>query len=75
VAAVALSHATMVALMSMTPVHLREHGASLTIVGFTISLHIAGMYASPLLFFEPRFWCRIGVCWPVGPGTVASLCR
>lgn len=44
VAAVALSHATMVALMSMTPVHLREHGASLIIIGFTISLHIAGMY-------------------------------
>ena len=45
VTVVALSHATMVALMSMTPIHLREHGASLTIVGFTISLHIAGMYA------------------------------
>ena len=50
VAAVALSHATMVALMSMTPVHLREHGASLTIVGFTISLHIAGMYALSPVF-------------------------
>ncbi|WP_368074332.1 MFS transporter [Arthrobacter sp. 24S4-2] len=52
VAAVALSHATMVALMSMTPVHLREHGASLVIVGFTISLHIAGMYA-----LSPIFGC------------------
>jgi MFS family permease len=50
VAALALSHATMVALMSMTPVHLREHGASLTIVGFTISLHIAGMYALSPVF-------------------------
>lgn len=50
VAAVALSHATMVALMSMTPVHLRDHGASLTIVGFTISLHIAGMYALSPVF-------------------------
>lgn len=50
VASVALSHATMVALMSMTPVHLREHGASLTIVGFTISLHIAGMYALSPVF-------------------------
>ncbi|QCB97467.1 MFS transporter [Arthrobacter sp. PAMC25564] len=50
VAAVALSHATMVALMSMTPVHLREHGASLVIVGFTISLHIAGMYALSPVF-------------------------
>jgi MFS family permease len=40
----------MVALMSMTPVHLREHGASLVIVGFTISLHIAGMYALSPVF-------------------------
>jgi len=39
-----------VALMSMTPIHLREHGASLTIVGFTISLHIAGMYALSPVF-------------------------
>ncbi|MGY6497434.1 MAG: MFS transporter [Microcella sp.] len=43
--AIALSHATMVAVMAMTPVHLTDHGASLVIVGFTISLHIAGMYA------------------------------
>lgn len=50
VAAVALSHATMVALMSMTPVHLRDHGASLTAVGLTISLHIAGMYALSPVF-------------------------
>lgn len=50
VAAVALSHATMVALMSMTPVHLRDHGASLTVVGLTISLHIAGMYGLSPVF-------------------------
>jgi MFS family permease len=47
---IALSHATMVALMSMAPVHLREHGAALTIVGFTISLHVAGMYALSPVF-------------------------
>ena len=47
---IALSHATMVALMSMAPVHLRDHGATLTIVGLTISLHVAGMYA-----FSPVF--------------------
>lgn len=44
------SHAVMVAVMAMTPVHLIHHGASLTIVGFTISLHIAGMYALSPLF-------------------------
>lgn len=39
------AHAAMVAVMSMTPVHLTHQGASVTIVGFTVSLHIAGMYA------------------------------
>ncbi len=50
VASIALSHATMVALMSMTPVHLHSHGASLAIVGITISLHVAGMYALSPVF-------------------------
>jgi MFS family permease len=39
------SHAVMVAVMAMTPVHLHSHGVSLTLIGLTISLHIAGMYA------------------------------
>ncbi|WP_243841892.1 MFS transporter [Salinibacterium sp. ZJ77] len=43
--ALALSHATMVAVMAMTPVHLVHHGATLAVVGFTISLHVLGMYA------------------------------
>jgi len=47
---IALSHATMVSVMAMTPVHLVNHGASLAIVGFTISLHIAGMYALSPVF-------------------------
>lgn len=50
VVVIALSHATMVALMSMAPVHLRDHGASLSIVGLTISLHVAGMYALSPVF-------------------------
>lgn len=47
---IALSHATMVALMSMAPIHLREHGATLTVVGLTISAHVAGMYALSPIF-------------------------
>ncbi len=47
---IALSHATMVSVMAMTPVHLTAHGATLVIVGFTISLHIAGMYALSPVF-------------------------
>jgi MFS family permease len=50
IASIALSHATMVAVMAMTPVHLVHHGASLAIVGFTISLHIAGMFALAPVF-------------------------
>jgi len=47
---VSLSHATMVALMSMTPIHLVHGGATLSVVGFTISLHIAGMFALSPVF-------------------------
>lgn len=49
IVATSLSHATMVAVMAMTPVHLVHHGATLQTVGFTISLHVLGMYVlSPL---------------------------
>lgn len=49
-ASVVLGHAVMVSVMAMTPVHMKHHGANLTIVGLTISLHIVGMYAfSPLV--------------------------
>lgn len=47
---IALSHAVMVSLMGMTPVHMTGHGSSLSIVGFTISLHLAGMYALAPIF-------------------------
>ncbi|WP_394249348.1 MFS transporter [Arthrobacter pityocampae] len=47
---IAVSHAAMVSLMSMTPVHLHDHGAGLSVVGLTISLHVAGMYALSPVF-------------------------
>src|SRR5690606_15629969 len=48
--AMASGHAVMVGVMSMTPVHLHHGDASLRIIGFVISSHIAGMYiASPLV--------------------------
>ncbi|WP_411699719.1 MFS transporter [Conyzicola sp.] len=50
ITAVALSHAVMVSVMAMTPVHLVDHGSSITIVGLVISLHIAGMYALSPVF-------------------------
>ncbi|MGI8332207.1 MFS transporter [Actinomadura scrupuli] len=50
VTAIVVSHTAMVALMSMTPVHLNHGGATVTVVGIVISLHIAGMFAlSPLV--------------------------
>jgi MFS family permease len=50
IAVLALSHAVMVSVMSMTPVHLVHHGSSLTAVGLTLSLHIAGMFALSPVF-------------------------
>jgi len=47
---IVLCHTVMVALMSMTPVHMDHGGASLDVIGVVISLHIAGMFAlSPLI--------------------------
>ncbi|NYE20063.1 MFS transporter [Microbacterium immunditiarum] len=48
--AIAAAHGTMVSVMAMTPVHLLHHGASLTVIGTTISLHIAGMFALSPVF-------------------------
>lgn len=48
--AIAGAHAVMVAVMAMTPIHLVHHGVSLSVVGVTISLHIAGMYALSPVF-------------------------
>ncbi|MFA5774970.1 MAG: MFS transporter [Ilumatobacteraceae bacterium] len=47
--AMVISQMTMVAVMTMTPVHLKAHGHE-TVSPLIISLHIAGMYAfSPLI--------------------------
>jgi MFS family permease len=48
--AVAASHAVMVGVMSLTPVHLQDHGSDLELIGLTISLHIAGMFALSPVF-------------------------
>jgi len=76
---IAAAHSVMVGVMSMTSVHLRHHGASLTIVGFVISAHVAGMYAlSPVMGWLTD---RIGRIPTIGVGlailaaamTVAAL--
>lgn len=48
--AIASGHIAMVSVMVMTPVHMKHVDVSLKIIGFVISVHIAGMYAfSPLV--------------------------
>ena len=60
--AIAAAHVVMVAVMAMTPVHLLHHGASLSIIGFTLSLHVAGMYAlSPVFGILADRFGRLGV--------------
>jgi MFS family permease len=67
-------HAVMVGVMAMTPIHLVHHGASLTIVGLTISLHVAGMYAlSPVFGILVDRWGRRPVML-LGLGTLVAAC-
>ena len=48
--AIVCEHTVMVGVMVMTPVHMTEHGLSLSLVGVVLSIHILGMYgASPLM--------------------------
>lgn len=50
IAVIAIAQAVMVAIMAMTPAHLTGHGYSISVVGLTISLHIAGMFALAPVF-------------------------
>lgn len=67
VLAILTAQVVMVAIMTMTPVHLVHHGGSVTVVGLTISLHIAGMYAlAPLVGIVAD---RLGHRAAIGIGT------
>ena len=72
--AVGIAHAVMVAVMVMTPVHMHDGGAVLTVVGIVISAHIAGMYAaSPLWgWVADRFGRRTGIA--LGVAVLALAC-
>lgn len=50
VVALAAGHAVMVAVMVMTPVHMRHGHAEVEVIGFVISIHILGMYGLSPLF-------------------------
>jgi MFS family permease len=61
-AAIVVAHTVMVAVMVMTPIHMDHGEASLTIIGFVISIHILGMYAlAPLVGVVVDRWGRIAV--------------
>lgn len=47
--AMILGQIVMVAIMTMTPIHMRDHGHSLGAAGFVISMHIAAMYLPSLV--------------------------
>ncbi|MFG1895215.1 MFS transporter [Micromonospora zamorensis] len=71
IAAVAVGHLVMVAVMAMTPVRLGESHADadvLRLVGIVLSLHIAGMYAfSPVVgWLTDRFGRRAVILGGVG---------
>lgn len=62
IAVIGIAQAIMVALMAMAPLHIVHTGGSNELVGFTLSLHIAGMYAlSPVFGFLASRYGRIPV--------------
>src|SRR5699024_8394715 len=65
----------MVSIMTMTPVHLAHHGDSITIIGLTISLHVAGMYAlAPVVgALTDRFGPRPAITVGIGILLVSAL--
>ena len=78
-AAMIITQMVMIAVMTMTPIHMRLHGYSLTAIGLIISIHIAAMYLpSPLTgLFVDRFGYRrvlaLGGLILLIAGTLASV--
>ena len=59
---VAFGHLAMVSVMVMTPVHMAHVDVQLRVIGFVISVHVAGMYAlSPLVGRLADKWGRVAV--------------
>ncbi len=67
-----LTQLVMVAIMTMTPIHMQHHGHSVGAAGFVIAIHVAGMYLPSLLSecwstdSEPVVsrWPRHSPWWP-----------
>lgn len=57
--AMACTHAVMVSVMIMTPLHMEHGGSSLEVIGFVISVHVLGMFAfSPVVGEIADRWGR-----------------
>ncbi|WP_297104333.1 MFS transporter [Tessaracoccus sp.] len=69
VVAILTGQVVMVAIMTMTPVHIVHHGGDIDVVGITLSIHIAGMFAfSPIVGWlsdrfgpRPAIWAGIAI--------------
>lgn len=73
VTAMASSNVAMVAVMTMTPLHMEDAGQSLSVVGLVISLHVAGMYLpSPISGWLADRYGRLPVLAGGGVALVAA---
>ncbi len=71
---VAIGHVVMVMVMVMTPIHMAHVDVSLQLIGFVISVHVAGMYAfSPIVGWGVDRLGRIPVI-VIGIGILAAAC-
>jgi len=74
VVAMACAHAAMVTVMIMTPLHMEHGGAHLEVIGFVISVHVAGMFAfSPVVGWAADRFGRSTVLVAGGAVLLVSL--
>ncbi|MGN7477478.1 MFS transporter [Solibacillus silvestris] len=67
-----LTHVVMVAIMTMTPVHMEHAGSGLSLIGLVISMHVAAMYLPSLV--TGILVDKIGRAWMViASGITLSL--
>lgn len=74
IVAIAIGHVVMVMVMVMTPVHMAHVDVTLQVIGFVISVHVAGMYAlSPVVGWAVDRFGRIQVI-SAGVGILTVAC-
>jgi len=62
ISSIAIGHLVMVAVMVMTPVHMKHVDVTLQVIGLVISIHVLGMYAfSPLVGYFTDKLGRVAV--------------